>query len=391
MEARLDFGSRQELDQLPRRLLLLRLAEDHQAGTTGNTGARAVRTRQRGRTPLPFQFLRLQLLELADVPRAGNVEHVEAAEELIPDVGDLRLGHLRRPALLEHVGVEGQRATEARAGEIAAGVVVAQQRIRLLQCQRKLLLELVDRHQHRIAVRALHALDRRHLLVPLLPGARRVVVAGLGQQVLAVVDQAGIDIPRHAYQFAVDHIGIPDAPEIVLRVDHGGALHERLQRRQRVQFGELRHPGVAQLAHVRQAVRGERGQQLLVRGGPRNVLHIHLDARILGLEFMDQLADHLRLASHRPEAHGGGARFGTGAAGHGQHGQGRQRPAAQAVDPVRHRVTCPGLYCGWHCSSVPARQPRVIRRYPPRVPPRPFRLSAVPAAGTNLPVPASHR
>ncbi|KAG0923228.1 hypothetical protein G6F31_019597 [Rhizopus arrhizus] len=125
--------------------------------------------------------------EHAHDPGARDVEHVEAPEELVPDVGNLRLGHLRRPALLEHVGVEGQRAAEPRAGEIAAGVIVAQQRIGLLQRQRQLLLELVDRHQHRVAVRPLHLLDRGHLLVPLLPGARRMVVAGLGQQVLAVM------------------------------------------------------------------------------------------------------------------------------------------------------------------------------------------------------------
>ena len=344
MEARLDLRARQEFDQLPGRFLLLRFAEDHQAGAAGDARARTVRPRQRGSAPLAFQFLRLKLLELADVPGAGDVEHVEAAEELIPDVGDLRLGHLRRPALLEHVGVEGQRAAESRAGEIAAGIVVAQQWIRLLQGQRQLLLELVDRHQHRIAVGPLHALDRCHLLLPLRPRARRVVVAGLGQQVLAVVDQARVDIPRYAHQLAVDHVGVPDALEVVLRVDHGRVLHERLQRGQCIQLGELRHPGVAELAHIRQAIGRECGQQFLVRGRPWDVLHIHLDAGVFSLEFVDQLADHLRFATHRPEAYGGGARLGTGAADHRQRGQGRQRPAAQAVGPVRHQVTC--LACG---------------------------------------------
>lgn len=67
MEALLDIRARQELDQLPRRFLLLRTAEDHRAGAAGDAGAGAIRARQCGSAPLAFQFLGLELLELADV------------------------------------------------------------------------------------------------------------------------------------------------------------------------------------------------------------------------------------------------------------------------------------------------------------------------------------
>src|SRR5690606_16597522 len=106
-----------------------RATEQDQAGAAGDARARAVRPRQRHRAPLPFQLRRLAAAELADVPGPGQVERVGATEEFVPDVGDLGLGDLRRPALLEHVGVERQRAAEAGAGEVAAGVVVAQQRV----------------------------------------------------------------------------------------------------------------------------------------------------------------------------------------------------------------------------------------------------------------------
>ena len=303
VEALLDVRPRQEFDQLPRRRLALGAAEDHQAGATSDARAQAIRTRQRHRAPLIAQMGGLALPELADVPGTGQVEGVETVEELVPDIGDLGFRHLRRPALLEHVGVETQRTTEAGTAEISAVVVIAQQRIRHLQGQRHLLFEFVDRHQDGVAVRTGVALDRRHRPFPFVPGDRRLVEAGLAQQILAVVQQAGVHVPGHAQQLPVDHGGVPDAGKIIGLLHHLRAVDIGLQRFQRAQRGEFRQPGIAQLAQVRQAVGGERGQQFLVRGRPRDVLHVHVDAGVLAFELGHQFGDHFGLAAHRPEGH----------------------------------------------------------------------------------------
>src|SRR5690606_29851024 len=68
VEALLDVGPRQELDQLPGVVLARRTTEQHQAGAAGDPGAGAVRAGQRHGAPLPFQRRRLALAELADVP-----------------------------------------------------------------------------------------------------------------------------------------------------------------------------------------------------------------------------------------------------------------------------------------------------------------------------------
>src|SRR5262249_30826883 len=47
----------------------------------------------------------------------------------------------------------------------------------------------------------------------------------------------------------------------------------------------------------------ERGEQLLVRGAPRNLLHADVYARMPALELGQQLLHHLALAAHRPESH----------------------------------------------------------------------------------------
>src|SRR5690606_34622971 len=143
VETLLDVRARQELDQLPGLLGPRRAAEQDQAGATGDARSGAVRPGQRHRPPLALEPGRLPAPELADVPWPGQVEDVRAAEELVPYVGDLGLGHLRCPAVAEHGGIEVQRPPEARALEVAAGVVLAQQRIVLLQGQGQLLLELV--------------------------------------------------------------------------------------------------------------------------------------------------------------------------------------------------------------------------------------------------------
>ena len=61
-------------------------------------------------------------------------------------------------------------------------------------------------------------------------------------------------------------------------------IEPRLQRLQRVERRELGDPGVAELRHVGRGVAGERGQQLLVGGAPRQLLDAHVESRMLARE-----------------------------------------------------------------------------------------------------------
>src|SRR5204862_8367157 len=90
-------------------------------------------------------------LELADVPGAGDVEREVAAAERVPDVGDGRTRKRRRPAAPEDLDVEAQGATKACAPEIPPAPAIAQERVVLLQRQRRERLELVQRQEDRVA------------------------------------------------------------------------------------------------------------------------------------------------------------------------------------------------------------------------------------------------
>ncbi len=176
---------------------------------------------------------------------------------------------------------------------------------------------------------------------------------------LAIEQQARVDVPRHAVEAAVEHVGIPDAGEVVVLAHHGRCVHVRLQRLQRTERGQLRHPGVAELGQVRQRIAGERGQQLLVRRGERQRLHLDADAGIVALEVGQQRRHHLGLASHRPEFQHGdvGVRARAGHQGKqceengGVESPGVERPPQDLgeVVPAKagiHRKRRPGLRLG---------------------------------------------
>ena len=112
--------------------------------------------------------------ELADVPRAADIEREQAARELVPDVRDLR----RRRSPAQGRRGRGSRRSRARAGtpgceNAPRRVVVGQQRA-LLQRQREQRVRLVERQQHAVAVRAAALPHRAHRADPFGPGLRRL-------------------------------------------------------------------------------------------------------------------------------------------------------------------------------------------------------------------------
>ena len=67
---------------------------------------------------------------------------------------------------------------------------------------------------------------------------------------------------------------------------------------------ETYHEKVAELAKIGKRIARERGEELFVGRGPRNLLHANVNVRIRPLELGDQLRDDLPFPSHDPEAEG---------------------------------------------------------------------------------------
>ena len=175
-------------------------------------------------------------------------------------------------------------------------VGIAQQRRPGLQRHHRQRLPFVQRQQQRESGRARQGDDTHHGLPPLPPRRRRPVEASLGQDILAVEQQSGIDIPGHRQQTAIDSASSQNAGKDII-----GDRVIGLQRRNRLQRRKLRYPGVAELDHIRQRITGEGGQQLLMRGAPGDLLHLHPHAGMASLELRRQALHRLPFPTHGPE------------------------------------------------------------------------------------------
>src|SRR4029453_19067476 len=86
------------------------------------------RPRHRRRRPAPVHRGRQAAAELADVPRAADVEGEEAGGEVLIEVGDLPFRRRRRKAAAKDVEIELERRAKGAALEVAVAIAVAQQR-----------------------------------------------------------------------------------------------------------------------------------------------------------------------------------------------------------------------------------------------------------------------
>ena len=152
---------------------------------------------------------------------------------------------------------------------------------------------LIGRQQDGVALRMLF-FQTLHRGDPLGPRARR-----FRNQIAAVEHHARVDVPRHAVHNAVDFVRGPDAGEVILLMNRR-ALQPRPEILERANGMELRDPGVAHLRDVGSGLTNVRGQQLFVRRGPRNLLHLDADAGPPG-ELRHQRGHHLALAAQAPE------------------------------------------------------------------------------------------
>ena len=303
MQAQLLRWRGQVFDQAPGRLFVLRLAEHNETGAARDRCARSFRARQRHGHPRILQVFGHALAKFSDVPWPADVKREEAAAKLVPHVGNARVVHTRREVGVKQALIEGQGAAEAGTAEIAVAAVVAQQRIRLLHREVKQRLELVERQQHGVAVRAGLPLDGHHRSPPRRPVRWRAGDAGSLQQVAAVIRDSRFHIPRHCVGRALDHACVPCTGEVIFAGETWRSRDAVVQGFQRIQRGELGDPGIAQRHHVRQRIAGERGEQLFVRRSPRKLLQVDTDAGVAALELGQQLRHHLAFMAHGPEPH----------------------------------------------------------------------------------------
>ena len=177
---------------------------------------------------------------------------------------------------------------------------------------------------------------------PFAPVLRHRGIAGVAQQIAAVEEDPRVDVPGHAPGVAVEHVGIPDAGEVVVADDALRRRDPRVERQQGADGMELRDPGVAELRHVGRGAADERGQQLLVRRRPGNLLHLDAHAGMGALEVRNELAQHLALAAEPPDDE---SRAALGA---------RARPEGQEAESASPR--CRAIqFAASHPPSKPAR------------------------------------
>ena len=260
------------------------------------------------------------------------------AAEFVPDVGDVGIAGRGRVPGGEHAGVEAQRPREAAAAEVAETPAITQQRIVLLQRECDERLELVDGQDDPVAA-GQPLLDGVQHRGPFRPRSRWGRVTGFGKQVAAVEQQARIDVPRHAEQRAVDAVGLPDAAEVIGRLDGGRGSDARIERLERVQRDELGHPRVAELAQIGRGPARECGEELFVRRAPRQLLDIDVDAGVRTLELGHERCDDLAFAAHRPEPDDVRIVVPRAAAGDGADERGEQEPAAAGTQPAAQHGT----------------------------------------------------
>src|SRR4029077_15461420 len=118
---------------------------------------------------------------------------------------------------------------------------------------------------------------------------------------LPIEEHTRVHVPRDSVETAAYEIGEPD-PREEARLPHvrrGGV--ERVEGQERVECDEFRDPGVAQLRQVGRGVSDIGGEELLVSGGPRDLLDTHVDAGMLALELRHEGLKYFALPSEGPE------------------------------------------------------------------------------------------
>ncbi|EGJ74951.1 putative bacterial extracellular solute-binding protein [Streptomyces sp. Tu6071] len=323
VELGLALGARQVLHEVRGGGLVVAVLGDDERGAAGHRG-RGLVARHRRDAPLALE-VRVRLVDRADLPGAGEEHRHGAAVEVLEHVVAGR-DALLREALAEVRAVLRERADRLGAVDDGLLAVVADD----LAARR--VQEGVEA-LHRVGAGGLdrEAPPRTGLLLVrggeglhVLPRLGRLGDPGLLGEVRAVVDDARVDVPRHAVRRVVHDALLPGGREEVLLVE--GLRVDRLQD---AQLGELAHVAPAHLRDVGELARGGGGDELLVRDVPADRSHLDGDVRVRLLVGLGDVGELLALGAHAPDREGlllvGGDAPAAGAAAGGDDDHGGDR------------------------------------------------------------------
>src|SRR5258706_5087271 len=261
--------------------------------------------------------------------------------------------------LAKQAHVELERAAIRGLAERAARATVCEERRAGLEPEHHRRHPLVRGQEDREAPAP--PMDRAQALVPSLQCRGHGLVSSASEQVAAIEEEPRVHIPRHAVGDAIEHVRVPDAAE-----DGGAreppAREPRIERRQGPQRAELRDPAVPELAEIGERAADVRGEQLLVRCGPRDLLHAHVDPGVLALEVTDELAHDLALASHGPHPQLDRARPALAAASGTPREQYRDRDPAERAPHRLPALAAPRPSGGGEPSQPPRKPPAMSPR-----------------------------
>ncbi len=346
----------EELDDLPRRVLPRRGAEDDEARSPGEGDAgprHPVGCRERRGRPRALEARREPAPELPEVPRPRDVHRELAGGHLLVEVRDLGVRQRRCEAVAVEADEELRRAPELGSAEGAVPPSVRQQLGAGGDGEGHRLRPLVRREEETVAADPSRSLHRLHRRPPAAPAPRELGDAGRREEVAPVEDEPRVDVPGHPVEDAVEDVRLPDPRVVVVRTNRRARRDARVERLDRVQGGHLGNPGVPHLRHVGHLAADEAGQQLLVRRRPGNLLNLDLQAGVAPLDLGNELADDLSFAPEGPETHGFGAipaaragrrRGQDEARGEGSHGFGAAS-SQPPVNPARRRPARIGGDC----------------------------------------------
>src|SRR5829696_4932226 len=352
--ALLGLGPGQPLDELPGAVAVLGILEHGKVAAANERGAGLV-LRHDGQAELVVGDA--LVLDQADVPRAREERPQLALGELRLDLTGLERGRLGELLVVERL-LELQRLCPLRGVEGVLGWVggVVDHVAAGLPDERG--QGLPGATAGRLEVGAvlgpalvLQGLDEG---LELLPGGRGLH-AGLGGQVLAVVQDPGVGVPGDPVRGALHCHRVPGALEEGVRLGQVGR-----DRVEAAAAGELAHPGGAEQADVGGLAAGDGGGNLVMGAVPGHGRHLDGGVRVLLLEGGGQLGQQLALGAHGPDGDLAlgwalGDRLGllggavaapslvAAAAGQGQDGDQQQRPDSPSSGHRSSLWWCPRL------------------------------------------------
>ena len=301
VERLLGLGLGQPLDVLPGAVGVVRVFEDGQVATTDERRAGTASLPGSGATAY-CSSLTPCVLDQAGVPRAGDEGAVRALGEAALELA--RVEQPRRARAPRRSTTCSSRAPRPSPGEsivysvpsslVSVGAVGPGERHHRLP---RAGLAGLEAEAVLGATLGLHVLGERLELVPAL---RCLVPAGLLRQVRAVVEDAGLDVPRDAVRRAADLGGTPTRPGRSRPRRPGPPASASGRRPRRT------HPSRSCRSGSRRASRRWRSRPRACRAPPPRASAVILTVAsgLASSNVGGEVLEHLALGAHRPDVDG---------------------------------------------------------------------------------------